>query len=200
MEELSVIKKKYIDYINKIIKNNKVSHTYLIEIDDYNIDKKYIFDFIKMILCNLEFSKLKDAKDDIISLIDDGNYPDLKIIEADGSTIKKSQILDLQKDYNNKSLLDGKRIYVIKDADKLNLASANTMLKFLEEPEENIIAILITTNRYRVIDTILSRCQILTLKENSMPLIEDDSIYDLLKCVIEPHTYFMSYKSIITFC
>lgn len=195
MDNISVVKKNYIDYINKIIKNNKVSHAYLIELNDYEADMKYIFDFIKMIICNIEYSEL-DKENNIIRLIDDNNYPDIKIIEPDGATIKKGQMIDLQKDYSNKSLLDGKRIYVVREADKLNPASANTILKFLEEPEEDIIAILLTQNRYKILETILSRCQILTIKENSMPIIEDD-LYDLLKCVINPNDFYIKYSSIV---
>ena len=195
MDNISVVKKNYIDYINKIIENNKVSHAYLIELNDYEEDMKYIYDFIKMIICNISYSDL-DKENNIIKLIDDNNYPDIKIIEPEGSTIKKSQMIDLQKDYSNKSLLDGKRIYVVKEADKLNPASANTILKFLEEPEEDIIAILLTTNRYKILETILSRCQILTIKENSMPIIDDD-IYDLLNCVINPSEFYIKYSSIV---
>lgn len=195
MDNISVVKKNYIDYINKIIKNNKVSHAYLIELNNYEDDMKYIFDFIKMIICNIEYSEL-DKENNIIRLIDDNNYPDIKIIEPDGATIKKGQMIDLQKDYSNKSLLDGKRIYVVKEADKLNPASANTILKFLEEPEEDIIAILLTQNRYKILETILSRCQILTIKENSMPIIEDD-LYDLLKCVLYPNDFYIKYSSIV---
>ena len=195
MDNISVVKKNYIDYINKIIENNKVSHAYLIELNNYEDDMKYIFDFIKMIICNIEYSDL-DKENNIIRLIDDNNYPDIKIIEPDGATIKKGQMIDLQKDYSNKSLLDGKRIYVVKEADKLNPASANTILKFLEETEEDIIAILLTQNRYKILETILSRCQILTIKENSMPIIEDD-LYDLLKCVINPNDFYIKYSSIV---
>ena len=196
MDKLSVVKKNYIDYINKIIENNKVSHAYLIEINDYDTDKKYIFDFIKMILCNVTYEKLEKENNNIINLIDNNDYPDIKVIEPEGATIKKSQMIDLQRDYSNKSLLDGKRIYVVKEADKLNPASANTILKFLEEPEEDIIAILLTQNRYKILETILSRCQILTIKENSMPIIEDD-LYDLLKCVINPNDFYIKYSSIV---
>ncbi len=195
MDNISVIKKNYIDYIDKIIENNKVSHAYLIELNNYDDDMKYIFDFIKMIICNIKYSEL-NKENNIIKLIDDNNYPDIKIIEPDGASIKKGQMIDLQKDYSNKSLLDGKRIYVVKEADKLNPASANTILKFLEEPEEDIIAILLTTNRYKILETILSRCQILTIKENSMPIIEDD-LYDLLKCVINPNDFYIKYSNMV---
>ena len=45
-------------------------------------------------------------------------------------------------------------------------------MKFLEEPEENIVAILVTENKFQLLDTIISRCQLITLnnikKNNSM--------------------------------
>ena len=52
-------------------------------------------------------------------------------------------------------MLDNKRIYVIKEADKMNLFASNTLLKFLEEPVDDVIAILLTTNRYKIINTVL---------------------------------------------
>lgn len=198
MEELSIVKKNYINYINKIIESGHISHAYLIEIDNYDNDFDYVISFIKMILCNISYDKLTNFSSSIISLIDNNNYPDIKVIETETSTIKKNQLLELQKEYSNKSLLNGKRIYIIKEAEKLNPASSNTMLKFLEEPEEDIIAFLITDNRYHVIDTILSRCQILTLKENNLNFIEDDNVLDLLKCVINPKDFYIRYNYFIT--
>ena len=197
MEGLSLVKQNFIDYIDKIIKNNKISHAYLFEISNYEEDLVFIYDFIKMILTNLEYKDIKSSDNPIISLVDNNNYPDIKVIEPDGSTIKKNQLLELQKDYNNKSLLDGKRIYIIKNAEKLNAASANTMLKFLEEPEEDIIAFLVTNNRYHVIETILSRCQILNLKDDNFDFEIDDQIIELLECVIKPRNFFIKYNYFI---
>ena len=194
MEKLSIIKQNYINYIDKIIDNNKVSHAYLIEIDNYEEDLKYVYDFIKMIICDSSYEKVLKVDTPVIKQIDDGNYPDIKVVEPEGSTIKKNQMLELQKEYSNKSLLDGKRIYLVKEAEKLNPASANTMLKFLEEPEENIVAILLTDNRYHVIDTILSRCQVLTLKEDNTNIEEDNDLVDLLKCVLAPNDFFIKYN------
>ena len=48
----------------------------------------------------------------------------------------------------------------------LNVSSSNTLLKFLEEPEDGIVAILVTDSRYDLLNTIVSRCQVLTLKNN----------------------------------
>jgi len=198
MEDVSVVKRNYINYIDKLIKNDKISHAYLIEVDNYEYDFKYVFDFIKMILCNYSYQEIKNKDNKIISLIDSNNYPDIKIIEPDGNWIKKSQLLDLQKDYSNKSIFDNRRIYIIKEAEKLNSSSANTILKFLEEPEQDIIAFLITDNRYHVIDTIMSRCQILTLKENELDIEDKDNLIDLLDCILKPRNYFIKYNFLIS--
>lgn len=192
MQELSIVKKKFIDYIDKIIEYKRVSHAYLIEIDN-DKDMIYIYDFIKMILCNCLYQKI-DKNNNIVKLIDNNNYPDIKIIEPDGNWIKKTQLLELQKEYNNKSLLGKKRIYIINKAERLNSSSANTMLKFLEEPEEDIIALLITDNRYHVLDTILSRCQILNLKEDIYNIEKEDEIMDLIECFINPNNFFLQYN------
>ena len=197
MSDLSLVKKNFVNYIDKLIDNSKISHTYLIEVGNYDSDYSFVMDFVKMILCNLHYNEIKSSDNSIINLIDSDNYPDIKVIEPDGNFIKKSQLLDLQKDFNNKSLYDNKRIYIIKNAEKLNSSSANTILKFLEEPENDIIALLLTDNRYHVIETIISRCQILTLKELSFHFDENDDIINLLECIIKPNEFFIRYNNFI---
>ena len=189
----SLIKQKFINYIDNVISNNKISHAYLIEVDNYEEDLKYIYDFIKMILLNCEYEKI-DNNNNVIQQIDSNNYPDIRVISTDTSIIKKSQLLELQEEYNNKSLLDNKRIYIILEAEKLNDSAANTMLKFLEEPEDDIIAFLVTNNRYHVINTLLSRCQVLSIKENSFDLEYDDNFIELLNSIVNPNNFFINYK------
>ena len=194
MAEITNIKENYIHYIDGIIKNNKVSHAYLIEVNNYEDDLKYVYDFIKMILCNISYNELKNSDNPIIHLIDSGNYPDISIISSDTGVINKSLIINIQKEFSNKSLLDGKRIYIIKESEKLNGFSANTILKFLEEPEDDIIAFLLTDNRYHVLDTILSRCQVLSLKDDSFIIELDDDLIDFLDCIIHPKNFFIKYN------
>lgn len=196
MNHSSIVKDNFIKYVNQIILNNKVSHAYLIEIGS-NDDLFYVYQFIKMILCNLTYDELKNSNNPIISLIDKHNYPDLFIIEPDGDMIKKNQLLSLQKEFSNKSLIGSKRIYIINGADKLNKFASNTMLKFLEEPEDDIIAFLLTDNRYHVLDTILSRCQILTLNDNNIIDSFDEFDLELLKSVLNPKMFYLNYNHFI---
>ena len=197
MAEFSNIQEKFIHYVDGIIANNRISHAYLVEVNNYDNDIPFIYDFIKMILCNIQYDEIKTSDNPIIHLIDDGNYPDISVISSDTSVINKALIKSLQKEFSNKSLLNGKKIYIIKEAEKLNGYSANTILKFLEEPEDDIIAFLVTDNRYHVLDTILSRCQILTLKDESVNFDIDDQIFDLLDCVLNPNNFFIKYNSYI---
>ena len=181
--ELTGVKKKFYDLVNNMVNFNKISHAYLIEISNYDDDFNCVLDFVKLLLSE------KDDENNISNLIDSGNYPDLKIIEPDGTMIKKYQLSQLQEEFRNKSFLNNKMIYIIKEADKLNDAAGNTILKFLEEPEEDIIAILVTTNRYKVIETILSRCQVLSIQDNYSCDNISDGVLDLIKLIINEELF-----------
>ncbi len=199
MNGLTYVQKKFIDYINTIMGTNKLSHSYLIEIGDFSLEFPFILLFVKMMLCPLEVastSQLNCNRCNTCKLIDDGNFPDLEIIEADGAQIKKKQLLSLKDEYQKKSLIGKRRVYIIKDAEKLNPSSANTILKFLEEPEEDIVAVLITKNRYQVLDTILSRCQVLSLLDTSDIGVIDDGINQFIKYLIKGEDLFIYYKEI----
>ena len=155
-----------IDKLNSQIVNKKTAHAYLFEVNNYDDDFKVILNFVKMILSNMTYDEVINSDINSFKQIDDNKYIDLFIVEPDGNNIKKNQMIDLMTEFNDKSFLNNKRIYIIKECDKLNASSANTILKFLEEPNDNIIGILLTDNRYRVIDTVLSRCQIYSFDSN----------------------------------
>ena len=184
---------KYISYISHVCTNNKVSHSYLIELNDIENDFHFIISFVKMILFSCSYRDIESMDNSVFNLIDHNKYPDFRIIEPDGTYIKKNQLIDLQMDFNNKSLFDNKRIYVIKYADRLNLSASNTILKFLEEPVSDIIAILVTENRFKILETIQSRCQILSLKNDNINF--DKSISsELVNIFISPVLFFKKYN------
>ena len=188
-----------ISILEHIIINDKLPHAILIEVDDCNEGLNLVKKIVKLILCNNKdknLNALNCGKCNICNLVDSDNYPDLKIINSDGNWIKKQQLIDLQNDFNNKSILDNKRIYVINEAEKLNASSSNSLLKFLEEPEDDIIAILLTTNRYLLLDTIISRCQIFNCKNSDYSLDMDnyDNTTNLLEYFTKKRNFFLDYK------
>ena len=56
------------------------------------------------------------------------------------------------------------RVYIIDEVHMLSTAAFNAFLKTLEEPPAHAIFILATTEKHKIIPTILSRCQIYDFK------------------------------------
>lgn len=154
------MKVKEIKNLVKYYHENKMAHAYLIETNDIEKCLSDLLVVIKQIFCQDEF-KEDCNKCNICNLINQNYLPSLIIISPDGMNIKKDQIIELKKKFSTVPVYTKENIYVIKNAEKLNGASANTMLKFLEDPEPNILGFFITDNANNVISTIRSRCEII---------------------------------------
>ena len=164
------------DKLNKEIDNNKLSHAYLIETNNCDAclnDLKFI---IKRICCQNEYSSNCD-KCNICHLIDNDSFPNYILVKNEGSTIKKSQIVELKRKLDFKPLYSDNNVYVIQNVEKLNSSSSNTMLKMIEEPEENIYCFLLTNNKENVLSTIQSRCELLKINYSNIDLFSDLGIY-----------------------
>lgn len=161
--------------LSNAINNNKISHAYLIETLGNNKGFDFAVSFAKALLCPKGKTNNKNCDNcNQCKLIDDNNYIELEIVETNDLWLKKENIDKLQKDFNFKPIVGKRKIYIIKNAEKIRESLANTLLKFIEEPEEGIIAILVTDNKAKILDTIISRCQVVSLKNNN-------SVYELDK-------------------
>lgn len=167
------------------LNSGRINHAYLIETnnnEDELVDT-YLNEFYKQLLiCGLNESKEAGiSKEKLINLLENKSYPDLLEIKPENNVIKKEQLLEMMEKFSNKSVYGTYQIYVIHHAEMLNLSSANTILKFLEEPENNIIAVLLSTHRYKVLPTILSRCTVMTLKQEKSNMIDVNDNQILIK-------------------
>ncbi|MBR2712962.1 MAG: hypothetical protein IKE73_04565 [Bacilli bacterium] len=157
------------------INNNKLVQAYLFVSNDKVFLMAYALSFIKKIINS-------SNNEEINNLIDNNIYPELKIIEPKNNVIRKEDLSLLQKEFFVKPVIGNKLIYIINGAEKLNSSSANTILKFLEEPNDDVIAILLTDNLSKVLPTIKSRCQIISLKNNDNKIVRNSEYYyDLYK-------------------
>ena len=75
---------------------------------------------------------------------------------------------EIVKKLSLKSYEGGYKVMLIWMAEKMNIATANKLLKLIEEPPEKTVFLLIAQNEEQIIQTIKSRCQIL----NFPPLAE----------------------------
>lgn len=151
--------------LDKYIKKGMVNHAYLIETNSDN----------RLDVGNALIEKII-GYDNNTSINEMYLNDDIVLLSTEQATIKKEEINNLKDKFLTKSTQNNKRIYIIEEAEKLNNSSANTLLKFLEEPEENIIGILLTKNVNLVINTIVSRCQIIRYFENKSDNEEFDQL------------------------
>ena len=75
-----------------------------------------------------------------------------------------------------KSYEGGHKIVIVWMAEKMNVTASNKLLKLLEEPPEKTVFILIAENEEDIIQTILSRCQVLHFSGLSEKVIADGLI------------------------
>ncbi len=100
----------------------------------------------------------------------------LDVIEIDGASNNSvDQVRDLRDECQYAPTQCRYKIYVIDEVHMLSAQAFNAFLKTLEEPPKHAKFILATTEKHKIIPTILSRCQIFDFKKSSI----DDIIKNL---------------------
>ncbi len=110
-----------------------------------------------------------------------GTHPDLHIVQPESSgkgssVIRIEQIRMMQTEVSRKPLLSGRHVVLIDDADLMNEAAENSLLKILEEPAGGTLFLLVTSARASLLDTIQSRCMPVVFG-----LLEPVDIRDILR-------------------
>lgn len=173
--------------IIKSFSEEKNSHAFLFVTN--NVDKCYqdCIDIIKKINCNEELSD--NCSCNICNTIDKQTNPDVISVFPDGKEIKKDQILEIIRRFSMKPMINKFSSYVIVNADKMNDATANKMLKFLEEPEGRIVGFYITDRIQAILPTIKSRCEVFNYRFGS------NSVLDILELTEEEYGLYYDYTS-----
>jgi len=167
-------------FLKKIIKNKSFANGYIFYGAEGLGKKQTALQFIK------EIFKQSSPSENIEERITNNNHPDFLIIEPDSllttkssgsfdlektiksgsEIIKIAQIRNIKTFLSQKSINSEKKIVLIIDAHLLNEAASNCLLKTLEEPSNGIF-ILLTSKLNLLLDTIISRCQIVRFRSFS---------------------------------
>ncbi len=172
-------------FLKNIIKNKSLANGYIFYGAEGLGKKQTALQFIK------EIFKQSSPSENVEERITNNNHPDFLIIEPDsllatkssGSSdlkktiksgsevIKITQIRNIKTFLSQKSINSEKKIVLIIDAHLLNEAASNCLLKTLEEPSNGIF-ILLTSKLNLLLDTIISRCQIVRFRSFSSKQIK----------------------------
>lgn len=100
------------------------------------------------------------------------------LIELDAASNNSVEDIRNITDQVNIPAQDGRfRVFIIDEVHMLSNAAFNAFLKTLEEPPRNVVFILATTERHKVIPTILSRCQVYDFRRITVNDIIDHLAY-----------------------
>ena len=155
-------------HFKSVIDNHELSHAYLFN-GPANSGKSELAQWLTM---RLFCENLQDGapceKCAECQRIQEGNNPDYLVISRDTKTIGIDDIRYLKQELSKSGLESQRRVFVIKDADKMTIPAANSLLKFLEEPSSQILIILTTSRLGRILPTIQSRLQVVNFQAPSL--------------------------------
>ena len=141
--------------LEKIIRNKNISHAYMF-VGPEGIGKSLIAkEFAKSILCQNPTDKYCD-KCECCSIFE--NSPDYVYITDEDGSIKVGDIRSLSENILLKPVKSNRRVFIINNADRMNEAAQNALLKILEEPPMYATIILVLSNKEKILRTIKSRC------------------------------------------
>lgn len=157
--------KQLLNNLKNALKYNKISHAYLIQGEKLS-GKRMIADiFARALQCECDMGRpcnqCRSCKQAI-----NGNHPDIIYIEHEKPNVISVDNIrqQINGDIAIKPYSSPYKIYIMDEAEKMNVQAQNALLKTLEEPPEYAVILLLTTRAEAMLPTILSRCVLLDTK------------------------------------
>lgn len=154
-------------FFTALLRKNRLGHAYLLEGPSGTGKKETARWVAASVLC-LQKEETPCGQCANCRRIQTGQHPDVVEVEPDGQTIKVDQIRFLKSEFSKSGLESARKFFIIDQAEKMTPGAANSLLKFLEEPDGNVTAFLLTTAKNRLLPTILSRCQVIHFSQGNL--------------------------------
>lgn len=184
MDVRNVIKnqEKIYNMLKNTIKEDRLSHAYLFYGEE-GTGKKEMAYALSCLLYGDDDSFSKETSKNILN----NNFINVTYIGVlEGKKmISKEQIEALQEDFSKTSLVEGIRIYIIDGIDTASLSAQNSLLKFIEDPQNKTktLGIFIANEKSMVVSTIISRCILIPFlpipEEKSIEMLRNDGLDEL---------------------
>jgi len=146
---------KALDLLLHDLKNSTVTHSYLFSGPPGVGKTKTAIRFAKVIACP-DGGCLKCP---VCIAFKKRFHPDIQVIEAQGNFISIEQVRRIEHWVVFKPMEALRKIVIINEAERLTEEAANAFLKTLEEPPENVVFLILTSNQNALLPTIVSRCR-----------------------------------------
>jgi len=181
--ELEHLQPQLFKEFNQILKSDRMNHAYLFSGDFASFD--FALYLAKSRFCENLQDGLPCGKCRECQLIAENEFSDVKIVKPSGQVIKTDTIRELMRDFSRSGFEGKSQVFIIQDCEKMHVNAANSLLKFIEEPQSSSYMILLTSDENKVLPTIKSRTQIFRFPKNKPLLVEQAEKAGVLKTQAE---------------
>ncbi|MDK6233111.1 DNA polymerase III subunit delta' [Aerococcus sp. UMB10185] len=152
--------------MDRVLRQGRLGHAYIFE-GEAGAGQAEMADYVAAALfCQGEDKPCGQCRN--CQLLVQGDLPDLVHVEPEGQSLKIDQMREIKQELSLTAMGGGHKVFIIHDAEKMTNSAANSLLKFLEEPNPEVYIFLLTSQKERLLATIQSRCQVIHFK--SLPL------------------------------
>ncbi len=166
-------------HLTGAIAMGKTSHAYIITGEADSGKMMLAESFAKSLLCENRGEGEADqgaSCDECQSCkqADNHNHPDIIYVQHEKPNL--ISVDEIREQVNNtvviKPYSSKYKVYIIDDAEKMNAAAQNSILKTIEEPPSYVVILLVTPNSNALLQTIRSRCVTLETKPVARDLVK----------------------------
>jgi DNA polymerase-3 subunit delta' len=148
---------KAIAILKTVIKKDRIAHAYLFYGMEGVGKRTTAAVFARALNCGAENPPCGDCAS--CRRAEHKNHPDIVTITEEGPIIKIGTVKELMAQMKFRPREGRMRVFIMPEADRMNPAAANALLKTLEEPSAGNVLLLTSARPHALPMTILSRCQ-----------------------------------------
>ena len=157
MEKIKEEQPRIYAFLEKVVEHGRLAHAYLFSGPEGTGKREMALFLAKRLLCSGQPKPCGRCPN--CMRIAHHNHPDVRWLKPEGQSIKIDQVREIQSHFARRSFDEGWRVLVIDGADQLTPQGANSLLKFVEEPQKKTLILFLSSFREKVLPTIRSRCQ-----------------------------------------
>lgn len=163
------------DNLRNALKFNKISHAYLIQGERLSGKMMIAELFARALQCESETGDKPCNQCRACRQAMNRNHPDILYVEHEKPNVISVDNIrqQINGDIAIKPYSGAHKVYIVDEAEKMNVQAQNALLKTLEEPPEYAVILLLATRAEAMLQTILSRCVVLNTRPVHEELIQD---------------------------
>ena len=151
------------NHLRHCLRSDRLVHAWLFWGEEGLGASTLAYSWVQMLFCEADVEDRPCGQCDGCRKLQTANHPDFLHISPDGQSIKLEQTKAIQQWISMRPIESRYRVCLMEHADRMTPEAANSLLKSIEDPSNDIIFVLTSENLDRILPTIRSRCRSIRL-------------------------------------